>query len=160
MNLDFSQILIQIVAFLLMLWVLKRYGWKPLLDMLDERKHKIQSEFDSIASKNNEAKKLIEEYREKLKDIDKEARNAIQDAVAQGRKIAAEMEADAQSSAKEILAKAKIDVDREIEKAGNQLKNDLVNMVVATTEKILHQNLDRQEQQRLIADLLKEADIK
>lgn len=51
LDLDLGQIIVQIIGFLAMLWILKRYGWKPLLDLLDARRQKIQSEFDSIEEK-------------------------------------------------------------------------------------------------------------
>ena len=87
MDLDIKEILIQIVAFLLMLWVLKKFGWKPLLNVMEERKKAIQSEFDAIAEARKETEMLAKSYQDKLSTIDAEGRLKIQEAVRQGQKI-------------------------------------------------------------------------
>ncbi len=160
MNVDFSQIVTQIIAFLVMLWVLKKFGWKPLLSLLNERRQYIQSEFDAVAAQKQAVGKLIEEYEEKLKEIDTQARHKIQEAIMQGRKMATEIQDEAQASAKEIIVKAKNEINREMASAKAQLRDDLVNLVIITTEKILQQELDEPSHKKLIADFVQEADLK
>lgn len=160
LNLDASQIIIQIIAFLVMLWVMKRYGWQPLLELLEARRKKIQEEFDAIAAQKEEVKQLTAQYEEKLRGIDADARKKIQEAIAEGRKIGVEIQEDAQANAKEILQKAKLEMEGEVAKAKNQLKNDMVNLVVITTEKILQEKLDAPNQKKLIADFVEEAQLK
>ena len=160
LNLDVSQIIIQIIAFLIMLWVMKKYGWQPLLDTLKARREAIQAEFDSIAAQKEEVKQLTIHYEEKLKEIDADARKKIQEAVAEGHKISLEIQEDAQAHAKEILQKAKSELEGEIANAKNQLKNDMVNLVVNITEKILQEKLDSAAQKKLIANFVEEAQLK
>ncbi len=160
MDIEISQILTQIVAFLIMLWILKRYGWKPLLDLLEERRKKIESEFDAIALQKEEANKLNEVYKEKLREIESEARHKIQEAVVHGQKIADEMQAEIQANAKEVMLKAKAEVKEEISRAKNQLKNDLINMSVNIAEKILREKLDEPYHKKLIEEFVKEAELK
>jgi F-type H+-transporting ATPase subunit b len=160
MNLEFSQIIIQIIAFLIMLWILKRYGWQPLLNLLNERHKKIQSEFDTIAAQKEDNRKVMEEYQAKLRDIDTEARHKIQEAVAQGRKIAMEIQEETQAKSKEILAKAKVEIDKEIAEARDSLKNGLVNTAFAIAEKILHKKIDSPEHRKLISNFVKETELK
>ena len=160
LNLEASQIIIQIIAFLVMLWVMKRYGWKPLLEILEERRNKIQSEFDSIASQKEEVKQLTFQYEEKLKGIEADMRMKIQEAVAEAQKISIGIQEDAQVQAKEILQKAKSEVEVEIIEAKNQLKNDMVNLIINTTKKILEEELDESTQKKLISNFLDEAQLK
>jgi F-type H+-transporting ATPase subunit b len=160
LTLEASQIIIQIIAFLVMLWVMKRYGWKPLLGILEERRLKIQAEFDSIASQKEEVKQLALQYEERLKGIDAEMRKKIQEAIAQGQKISAEIQEDAQARAKEILQKTKSEVEGEIAKAKIELKNDMVNLVVNVTKKILQEELDASTQKKLIINFLDEVQMK
>jgi F-type H+-transporting ATPase subunit b len=160
MNLDLSQIIAQIIAFLVTLWILKRFGWKPLLGILDERQKKIQAEFDAIAAQKIEAQHLIDAYQDKLKEIEEESRDKIQEAVEQGRQIAAEIKKDAQANAEEILAKADAEIQHKIAKAQNQLNEDLVTMVIMTTERILQEKLDRPMHEKLIADFVAKAEFK
>lgn len=160
MSLDISQVIIQIIAFLIMLWVLKKFGWKPLLDVLHERQQKIQSEFDSIAEKKEDVKKIAEDYQHKLREIDAEARHKMQEAVVQGREIAEKIQEEAKINAKELLDKVKIQVDKEMAKAKNQLKDELVKMTTLLTEKILQEKMDLSKQQKLITDFVEEAKLK
>lgn len=160
MEIQLNQVIVQIIAFLIMLWVLKKFGWKPLLEMLQERQRKIQSEFDLIEVHKKDVKKLADDYQEKLKKIDGEARQRIQEALQEGRKIALEIQLEAQGNAREFLSKARDEVDKEIVKAKNQLKNDLVNMTLAMTEKMLHEKLDDPKQRQLVTEFIEEAELK
>lgn len=160
LNLDISQVIIQIIGFLVMLWVLKRYGWKPLLNTLEERRKKIQAEFDDIAVQHQKVKELTHQYEEKLKEIDAMSRKKIQEAVLDGNKIGAEIREQAQAQAREILLKVKTDMEGEIGKAKDQLKKDMVNIVIKTTEKILHERLDPSTHNKLINDFIEEMQVK
>lgn len=159
MDIEISQILTQIVAFLIMLWVLKKYGWKPLLDVLDERRKTIEGEFAAIAKKKEEAEQLNDRYNEKLRDIETEARHKIQEAVLHGQKIAKEIQEEVQAQAKEVMLKAHSEVQEEIGKAKKQLKNDLVNMSVSIAEKILKEKLDEKHQKKLIDEFVSETEL-
>ncbi len=48
MNIEISQVITQIIGFLITVWLLKRFAWKPLLSMMDERRQKIKDEFQRI----------------------------------------------------------------------------------------------------------------
>lgn len=160
MKIDISQVLLQMVAFLLMLWILKKFGWKPLLDLLKERREKIQSEFDSIAEQKMQVSLLTDEYREKLKGIDAEARRKIQEAVLEGQKIAVNIQQETQAHANEIIEKAKEEVNREVANARTQLKNDVVEIAVSVAEKILKEKIDSSKHTKLIAEFVEEAELK
>jgi F-type H+-transporting ATPase subunit b len=157
LSIDTSQVIMQIVSFLMILWVMKRFGWKPLLDTMQARKDTIHAEFDAIALKHDEADQLLLEYQTKLKEIEKEARFKIQEAIIEGRKIGAQIEREAEEKAREILEKTKSEVVMEVAEAKVQLKEDIANFIVGTTEKILHEKLDDNEQSKLIARFIDEA---
>jgi F-type H+-transporting ATPase subunit b len=156
LNLDAKQIIIQIIAFLAMLWVMKKYGWKPLLETMAARRKKIQEEFDSIAAQKKAIEQLTAQYEEKLREIDKEARKKIQEGYQLGLKI----QQDAQVHAKEFLQKATAEIETELVKAKNQLKSDIASFVISTTEKILQEKLDDSSQKRLITHFIEGAEIK
>src|SRR3989338_9782732 len=92
MKLIWQEILTQIFGFLIILVLLRIFAWKPILKLLDERKKRIASEFDNIEKAKQEMAKLREEYEVKLKEIDLEARKRIQEAIAGGQKMAADLQ--------------------------------------------------------------------
>src|SRR5947199_59849 len=102
MNIELSQILSQIIAFLITLWILKKFAWKPLMGVMDERRNKIKSEFDYIENQKTEVKKLADEYEERLANADAKARIKIQEAIDEGRKISQEIQDESHNQAKEI----------------------------------------------------------
>lgn len=160
LDLKISQIIIQIIAFLVMLWVMKRYGWQRLLNVLEARREKIKAEFASIDAQKEEAKKLTVQYEEKLKEMSANARKKIQEAIAEGHKISTEIQEEAKTNAKEILQKTKLEIADEIAHAKSQLKHDMVELVVEATEKVLQKTLDDSGQKKLIADFIEEVELR
>lgn len=156
LDLNVSQIIIQIIAFLLMFWVMKKYGWKPLLGALDARRQKIQAEFDDVQAEKEKAQHLTASYEDKLREISADARKKIQEAIAEGHRISVGIQDEAQKNAKEIVQKARLEIAEELTKAKNQLKDDVVNLVVNTTEKILQENLNDSSQKTLISNFVEE----
>jgi F-type H+-transporting ATPase subunit b len=160
MNLEIQQILTQIVAFLVMFWILKKFAWKPLLNLMEERKNIIQSEFDSIEEQKKEVKKLTDTYHDKLEEIDSLAKTTIQEAVNKGHKIAQEIENETRNRVAMILNKAQTEMETEISQAKNQLKNAVIKMALTATEKIIQEKLDPTKHQKLIEEAIKLADFK
>lgn len=160
MSFSIEHIITQIIAFILMLYILKRFAWKPLLDILDKRAEKIANEFASIEEQKEAANELVLKYEEQLGNIEEEARIIIQDAVKQGRQISDEIQANAQNQAKETVKKAHEEVQREVAKAKLELKGDVVNMTVSLFEKMMLTKLSPEENEKLSAKLIEEVDLK
>jgi F-type H+-transporting ATPase subunit b len=158
-NLEISQILSQVIAFLITVWVLKRFAWKPLLGLMEERQKKIKSEFDEIKNQKEKMRRQAQEYNEKMAQIETQARIRIQEGVQEGLKVAREIQNEAHKQARDILNKAQEEVEREIEKAKVQLKNNLVNIAIAVTQKIIKEKLDSEKDKKLIAEFINDVEL-
>ena len=154
MNLVWQQVLTQIVGFLIVLWVLKRFAWKPILKLLEERRQKIKSEFEAAAQRKEEAHRLFASYEAKLKEIDAAARAKIQEAVSEAQKISAEIKEEARKEGRELVVRSQAEIAREIAKAKVQLKEDMVAISLTATEKIISQKLDEPGHRRLVDEYL------
>ncbi len=154
MNLVWQQILTQILGFLIVLWVLKRFAWKPILTLLEERRQKIKAEFDEAARRKEDANQLLASYEAKLKEIDALARARIQEAVSEAQKIAAEIKEEARKEGRELVVRSQAEIARELAKAKVQLKEDMVAISLTATEKIISQKLDEPGHRRLIDEFL------
>jgi F-type H+-transporting ATPase subunit b len=146
-----AQVVTQGIGFLLFFWVLKRFAWKPLVNLLDQRRGKISAEFDRISQLEEKFKQLRQDYENRLKDIDAESRRRIQEAIAEGRAMASEIAQDAHRQARAITDKAKQNIELELAKARAQLKEDIVRLTLAATEKFLHERIDSQRDRELIS---------
>ena len=157
MNLiDIRQVLTQIIGFLLMVWILRRYAWGPVLGMLEARRQKIVDEFGHADRAKAEATELRLKYEQELRGIEAQARLRLQESVAEGQKVAAEMKAQAQREAALRLERAADEIAREREKAKEVLKEQVIRLSMRTAEKILREKLDDATQRRLMSEFIDE----
>ena len=160
MDLAIEQVLSQVVAFLLMLWILKIFFWKPILSVMEERKRIITSEFDLIEQQKDEVNNLAAEYQSKLKKIDSEARSRLQQAIEKGQHIALGIEVDARAEATKLLNKAGEEIKKEIAQAKIQLKDDIVKISLAATQKLIKQSLSAELHKKIIQEAIEQIDVK
>jgi len=157
MNLvDVPQVLTQILGFLLMVWILRRYAWGPVIGMLEARREKIAGEFKEGERLKAEAMGLKARYDAELKTIDVQARQRITEAVAEGQKVAGEIRTQAQAEAAARLERAADEIVREREKAKEVLKEQVIALSLRTAEKILRQKLDDPAQRKLASEFIDE----
>lgn len=157
MNLiDVRQVFTQVLGFLLMLWILRKYAWGPLLAVLETRREKIAGEFNEAERRKAEADATRAKYEQELRNIEAQARQRINEAVIEGQKVAAEIRTQAQADAVERMKRADDDIAREREKAKELLKEQVVSLSLRTAEKILRQKLDDPAQRKLAAAFIDE----
>ena len=157
MNLvDIRLVVTQILGFLVMVWALRRWAWGPLLAVLEARREKIAGEFREADRLKAEALGLKAKYDADLKGIDAQARLRLQEAVAEGQRVAAEIKAQAQKDAAVRLERAADEIAREREKAKEILKQQVIGLSLRTAEKILRQKLDDPAQRRLAGEFIDE----
>jgi F-type H+-transporting ATPase subunit b len=153
---DIRQVATQILGFLLLLWGLRKWAWGPVLGMLEARRQKIAGAFEEADRKKAEALDLKARYEQDLRGIEAQARQRIQQAVAEGQQVAAEIKAQAHAEAQQRVARAEDEIGREREKAKELLKEQIISLAVRSAEKILRQNLDDQAQRKLAAEFIDE----
>jgi F-type H+-transporting ATPase subunit b len=156
---DIRQFATQIVGFLLVLWILGKYAWPPVLGFIEERQKKIAGDLEHARAENERAMKLRAEYEQELKTIDAKARARIQEATSEGQRVASEIKAGAQKDVTQRLQRLQGEIELEREKAMLALKQDLVRMTIEATEKILKEKLDEKTQRRLLDDFIGEAGV-
>jgi len=153
-----AQFITNIFAFLLLLAILKKFAWKGLIDAIDARTEKIESGFKSIEDGQQELEQLKAKYEASLARIEDEARTKIQEAAAQGRQLAVEIEEEARAHARETFEKTKESVALEVAKARTELKEQIVDMAIQVNHKILSRYLDESTDQKMIDGFVQEID--
>lgn len=159
MRIEFAQIFSQIVSFLIMLWVLKRFAWKPLLASMEERRNKIKSDFATIEEERKEAENLRNEYQEKLQGIEAQSKAIIQQAIEDGRQRVQEIQDEAYQQARGIVAKAQEEIQKEVAKAKIQLKDEIIQMTLLATQKMIQTNLDPEKQKELATQFVDQMEL-
>jgi len=157
MNLiDIRQVMTQILGFLLMVWILRRYAWAPLLGMLEARRQKIAGEFKEADRLKAEAQELKGRYEQELRGIEARARERLLEAVHEGQKVAGEIKAQAQQEAARRLERAADEIAREREKAKEVLKEQIIALSMRSAEKILRAKLDDPTHRKLASEFIDE----
>ena len=153
---DLQQILSQTLSFFLLLWVLRRLAWKPLLGILDSRRQLIERELSDAAQAKAQLAQLQADINTRLAAIDDEARVKLQQAILEGKRIGIEVQEQARAQAQQILTKAKDTVELELAKARTILRDQVAQMTIDAVEKVLAQKLDAKTDAALVNAALDE----
>ena len=107
----------QIVNFIILLWVLAKFAYKPLLKAMDDRRAKIVKDMDQADHARKDAEALKEQYAEQLKSARKEANDIVSRANTMAQQLHDEALANAQKERAELLASGRQTVEMEKRKA-------------------------------------------
>jgi F-type H+-transporting ATPase subunit b len=153
---DIKMVGTQILGFLLLLWGLSKWAWGPLTAQMEARRQKIAGEFAEAERRQHAADALKAKFEQDLRGIDAQARAKLQEAVAEGQRVAGEIRTQAQKEAQDRLARAEEEMMREREKAKELLKEQIIALSLATAEKILKSKLDEPAQRKLAGQFIDE----
>jgi F-type H+-transporting ATPase subunit b len=156
MQINWAQLLTNILGFLLLFWGLKRFAWGPILGMLDERRTKIAADFKRAEDDRSQAQALREDLEGQLREVEATARKRIEEATTESNRLAAEIKDEARTEARGILDKAKVDIEHEAAKARVQLRDDIVAMAIKGAEKVLREHLDAAEHEKMVNKFIDE----
>lgn len=159
MKVEIDQIITQIISFLMILWILSRFAWKPFLKLLEDRKNKIQSEFSNIADQKQQAENLTKEYQDKLKRLEVEAQEKMAEVLEQAKLHAEAIREEAHQKAKNILVQVQEDVEKEIAQARTKMKKELVDISLAATENVLQQDVDVEKQKKFAQKYIEQMEV-
>lgn len=158
LQLDLQQILSQALSFLILLWVLRRFAWRPLLGILDGRRRQIEEALQEAARGREDLASLQADYQQRLATIDDEARKKIQQAILDGKRIALEIQEQARAQAHTVVEKSKETIVLELAKAKVTLRDEVAAMTLAAVERILQRKLDAKADRQLVETVLDELD--
>lgn len=150
MSLSLQEILTQAFGFLILVWILKRLFWKPILATLEKRRKKIEEAFRHIEIARQEIETLRSDYEARIAKIEEEGRVKLQSALEEGRRIAREIQEKAREEAKEVLWRTKENLALEVAKARVELRHEIVELTLLATERILREKLTEEKQQEKI----------
>ncbi len=154
MDLNIPVVLTNIAGFVIVVWILAKFAWGPILDLLDSRRDKIASDFAEAEQARGDAEVLKGDFESKLGDIKVIEREKVQEAVTRGEEIADRLKTEAHSKAEMTLDKARQDIDVESQKAQLALRDDVVTLALGSAEKLINQKLDDETHRRLIREYI------
>jgi F-type H+-transporting ATPase subunit b len=147
---DWQLLVTHVIAFLLVLFLLRRFAWTPVLRFLDQRRERIRAEFAEAERRQREADALRLEYETHLKRIELESRQRLQEAVAEGNVAAARIREQAQEERRLRLERADEEVRHLTDVAREGLRRRTVEVALQAAERAIQRELDDPAHRRLI----------
>jgi F-type H+-transporting ATPase subunit b len=148
-----------IICFLVVLFVLKRYAFGPIQQMIDTRRERIQQAIAEADNAREEARKLLEEHRKLIGQAKSESEEILVEARrladAQRDRVKQETEDDRQRR----LEETRRQIDQATAQALGQIRDEVGKLSLLAAEKITRKSLTDADQQRLIDEALAEIDF-
>jgi F-type H+-transporting ATPase subunit b len=148
-----------LLVFLIVMYVLSKAAFPKIQEALDKRANAIRDSIESAEKTREEADKILEEYRARLR----EAREQADDIVARARKAAESTTTQASQEGREkreeLLAAARRDIEAETRRSLQRIRKEVADLTVLTTEKVTRKSLSTDDQKRLIDEALAEVDF-
>jgi F-type H+-transporting ATPase subunit b len=148
-----------LLAFGTTLILLRKFAFPRIQSALEKRARAVAETIDAAERTRQEADKILEEYRERLR----EAREQADEIVSRARKAADKTQDEARIHAKEtreeMLSDARRDIEQETRRAIGQIRREVADLTVIATEKVTRKTLDDEDHRRLIDEALQEFDF-
>lgn len=141
-HIDWHLIIAQMINFAVVIFVLYRFAIKPLSKLMDERSAKIALGLSDAKRHKELLSETENEYKKIIAEAKKESQEIVSLAKKDAEKIRESLIEKASDDARKIIDNGKVELDREKEKIISDAKNELANMVVLGTEKILNEVMD------------------
>ena len=142
------------ITFLLLLFLMKKFLWGPLIENLDRRETMIHDAVKKAEETQQKSEEALKDYNKKLA----EAREEVRQIVAAGKESAEKAKADilveAGKKSASLLEKAKKEIAAERSDAINQIKQVVVDISISAAEKMLKRNLNADDQIKLIEETM------
>ena len=143
-----------ILTFLLLLFVLAKFAWKPLLKMLKDREELIRSSLEDAEKAKEELERLNAEGKAIVNQARSEAQTILSEGKAAATKLKEETLAGAKEQAKNIISEAEKQINVEKDKAINEIKSEVVNLSLNISKKLINKNLSPEDNKALIDESL------
>jgi F-type H+-transporting ATPase subunit b len=148
-----------LIAFGASVAILRKLAYPKIQENLDKRRIAIEESIDASVRTKEEADKLLEEYRARLK----EAREQADDIITRSRRAAESIQDDAKVDAKkyreELMESTRRDIENETRRALDEIRKEVADLTVIATEKVTRKTLTDEDQRRLIDEALSEVDF-
>jgi F-type H+-transporting ATPase subunit b len=156
LNIEPGSILWTIVSFLIVVWLVGKFGWKPLLKGLKSREDSIRHDLDSAKSEREKAAGLLHDYEHAIAGARKEAADIIQKAQEESNRLRDQSAAETKDITLKMIEKARVDIARESDAAKADLSKHVAELTARATSRLLGRTIDAKDHARLIDEALKE----
>jgi F-type H+-transporting ATPase subunit b len=149
-----SLIFWEIISFAILLFILAKYAFPPILHTLDERERKIRESIESAERRSAEVERRMAEYEAKMKASQKEAEEMIAQAKARAQQMKEDNERQLSADAERIKATAAREIEQERRKALDDVRRYVGELALQVAGKVLERSLTDADHKRLADESL------
>ena len=157
LGISLKEFIFYLINFLILMGVLTRFLYKPFLNMLAARKQSIKDALDNAELTNRRADEKMEQYSKRISKVEEESREIIRTAKIKADAQARDIIEDALKEAGDIIAKAEKTIEKEKEKAMEEMKQEIAVLAVMAAEKIVEREIQRAGQEAIVEEVIRQA---
>ena len=139
-----------ILSFLLLMFLLSKFAWKPLLKMLNEREEKIRTAIEKAENAEKKLETLNEQGEKILSDARSESQKLLLSTKETAQNLKEEIEREAKQKATSIIDQARVQIQAEKNQVLSEIKNELSSFSIMIAEKLIKKNIKKDDNMKLI----------
>jgi len=143
-----------VITFAVLLLILWKAAWKPLVEALDARAEKVRGDIENADRSRQEAEKLLAQHKLMMDNARNEAAKFIADSKTEAEKMRNEIMAKAGVDAEDLSERARKEISLAKDKALFEIKAEIVNLSTEIAAKIINKNLNANDQKALVEETL------
>lgn len=144
------------IVFIILLGILWKFAWGPILAMVDAREAGIQDSLDRAAQEREEAAKLLAEHRQQMAEARLEAQQVIAEGRGAGERLREDIEEKARTEGEAMIERARQAIEREKETALDAIRQEAVELALAATAKLVQAKMDTEMDRDLVLGFIAE----
>jgi F-type H+-transporting ATPase subunit b len=148
-----------LIAFLITLFVLKRWAFGPIQRTIDERRERIRQSIEEAEKARSEARRLLEEHRALIGQAKSQAEEILADARKVGESMAQRVKAETEADRARRLEETKRQIEAETQRALGLIRAEVAELTLIATQKVTGKVLEDADHRRLIEDAVKDLDF-
>lgn len=145
-----------IVTFALLLGILWKFAWNPILGALEAREEAIQKTIEEAERLHAEAEKILEEHAARLAEARAEGNRILDEARQAGERLRADIEKDARADAERTVERARRQIELETEQALQTIRSQAADLALRAAEKVIERSLTDDDHRRLAREAVSE----
>lgn len=157
LGISLKEFIFYLINFLILVGALTKFLYRPFLNVLETRKQSIKDALDNAALTNRRADEKMENYNKRIAKVEEEGREIIRQAKAKADAQARDIVDEAHQQAADMIAKAEITIEKEKEKAMEEMRQEIAALAILAAEKIVEHEIQKVGQEALIDDVIKQA---
>ena len=154
LNIEPGLIIWTVITFIILLVVLRKVAWGPILTTLEQREQTIRNSLEEAQRARQEAEQLLGQHQQMLAEANREVMRLLEQGREEAERLRLSMTEHAREEAQRLTEAARRDIVRERQRAMQELKNTAADLALAAAGRLLHAAMTGEDHRRLVTEFL------